>query len=210
MRTPMAVVVVVVAACHAEGAVHSTPPPPSAAIASLRCEPGTVTAFEGDSDVGWGEVEETRACARRDETLQGPAIQTVASAPSQPSTKLTGRMRDGRRVGTWTQYDEVTGRVLGRFTLDESGTGTEEIRDQLGHLRRGTVLLGNREGSWVYYDASGAAVATQVWSHGRFVGQTGTVPWDPPMIDPSDICPPASTNPDDGCPTAAPRSDAGA
>jgi hypothetical protein len=170
-----------------------------------------VPVFEGDSDVGWGEVEQTQSCAARGGKPEGPAVQTLASAPGQPSTQISGLMRDGRRVGTWTQVDASTGRVLGRFTLDEGGSGTEEIRDQQGHLLRGAVVAGKREGTWTYYDAGGVPVATRVWAHDTFVGGSGRPPWDPPMVDPADACPkvPGRADIADGCPPASARADAG-
>jgi hypothetical protein len=195
----LAVAVAVVAACHAGGAMHDAPRPSGTAI---ECAPELQPVHEGDSDVGWGEVEETDGCVK-DGALQGSAIETLESAPMQHSTRLVGRYVDGRRVGTWTQLDESTGRVLGTFTLDDAGSGTEVIRDQLGHVRRGAVVAGKREGTWTHYDADGRAVATETWQGGRFVGRTGEVPWDPPMIDPADRCPDTPGDGDDGCPQTA-------
>jgi hypothetical protein len=193
---------VAAAACHPAAVA-----PASSPFAPPSCAPGSVPVFEGDSDVGWGEVEQTVGCAPPRRRPHGPAIETLESAPGQPSTRLVGRLDDGRRVGTWTQYDAPapagTGRVLGRFTLDDAGTGTLEIRDQLGHLRRGRVVAGDRDGTWTDYDAAGTPVATQVWSRGKLIGGTGSVPWDPPMIDPSDQCPDDPGPDADGCPTPA-------
>jgi len=196
----LAVPVSVVAACHAGRAIEQAPP--AASTAGIECEPGLQPLHEGDSDVGWGEVEETHGCARDGSTLQGRAIEIVASAPTQRSTELVGRYVDGRRVGTWTQLDPSTQRVLGSFTLDDAGSGTEVIRDQLGHSRRGAVVAGKREGTWTHYDADGRPVATETWQGNRFIGRTGEVPWDPPMIDPADRCPDTPGDGDDGCPQA--------
>jgi hypothetical protein len=195
----LAVPVSVVAACHATRANEHAP---AASNAAIQCEPGLAPVYEGDSDVGWGEVEETHGCARDGSTLQGRAIEMLSSAPMQHSTELVGRYVDGRRVGTWTQLDAGSGRVLGTFTLDDSGSGTEVIRDQLGHVRRGAVVAGKREGTWTHYDADGRPVATETWQGGRFIGRTGEVPWDPPMIDPADRCPDTPGDGDDGCPQA--------
>jgi len=182
-------------ACHAGGASRPQPN-------EVACEPGMQPVYEGDSDVGWGEVEETHGCARDGITLQGHAIELVASAPMQHSTKLVGRYVDGRRVGTWTQLDASTGQVLGSFTLDDAGSGIEVIRDQLGHVMRGAVVAGKREGTWTHDDADGRTVATDTWEAGRFVRRSGEVPWDPPMMDPADRCPDTPGDGYDGCPQA--------
>jgi hypothetical protein len=182
---------------------------PSKSASVAACPSGTKVAFEGDSDVGWGEVERTEGCARADGKLEGPATQLVSSAPQLESTRLTGRFSNGRRVGTWTQSDPKTGAEIGRFTLDDTGSGVEVIHDQLGHSRRGTVVNGTREGAFTHYDHDGTAVATTTYSGGRELRTVGQVPWDPPMIDPSDACPvvaDATTIDSEGCPAAAPRS----
>jgi len=41
---------------------------------ALACPAGTQRDVASDSDVGWGEVEQTEGCARRDGVLDGPAI----------------------------------------------------------------------------------------------------------------------------------------
>jgi hypothetical protein len=85
--------------------------------------------------------------------LDGPAIQRV-SLGAQPSARLVGRLAAGKRVGTWRQLDG-TGALLGSFTLDSAGTGVEVIHDALGHSKRGTVIAGRREGTWILQDADG-------------------------------------------------------
>ena len=197
----MAAGVAWVAACAGRAApIQPTTP------GALTCPAGTRRAVESDSDVGWGEVEQTEGCARGDGMLDGPAIQLV-SAGAQPSTRLVGRFAAGKRVGTWNQFDARTGALLGRFTLDEAGTGVEILHDALGHSRRGTVIAGRREGTWTFQDADGTVAATEIWSNGTLVRQIGRAPWDPPMLDPSDACPeePATNAEDrDGCPAPAP------
>jgi hypothetical protein len=172
--------------------------------AFMVCPEGTKRTFRGDSDMGWGEVEETQACERADQKLEGPAIELVASAPNLPSTRLVGHYRDGQRVGTWTQFDPKTGAPLGLFTFDASGSGIEVIHDQLGHARLGQVVNGKREGAWAYQERDGTTVATWTYASGKLVGTAGRAPWDPPMgPDPSDACPvvpDADAFDEEGCP----------
>jgi hypothetical protein len=199
MRLPAGLLasgIALVAACHPGSA---SPAASGASNLAVECPPGLQSVHDNDSDVGWGEIEQTRACARDGITLQGRAIELVASAPTEHSTRLVGQYIDGRRVGTWTQLDPDTGRVLGTFTLDEGGSGTEVIRDQLGHMRRGAVVAGKREGTWTHYDSDGKVVATETWNAGRFILRKGDVPWDPPMVDPADRCPDPGDG-YDGCP----------
>jgi hypothetical protein len=173
---------------------------------ALTCPAGTQRVDESDSDVGWGEVERTEGCARRDGTLDGPAIQLV-SLGAQPSTRLVGRFASGKRVGTWHQLDGK-GALLGSFTLDNAGNGVEIIHDALGHSKRGTVIAGRREGTWTLQDAEGKISSTELWSKGTLVRQIGRAPWDPPMLDPADACPDEpATDPEDrdGCPAPTPR-----
>jgi hypothetical protein len=184
---------------------------PPATPETLACPVETERTVESDSDVGWGEVESTTGCARRDGTLHGPAVQRV-SAGAQPSTRLVGRFASGKRVGTWNQFDARTGAPLGSFTLDDAGTGVEVIHDALGHAKRGTVIAGQREGTWTFQDADGTIVATELWSQGALVRQNGRAPWDPPMLDPADACPDApAPNPEDrdGCPEPNPGAGSG-
>jgi hypothetical protein len=193
------------AACAGAGA-HGQPPA-STPVFPPVCPAGTERTVTSDSDVGWGEVEQTDSCARSDGTLDGPAVQLV-SAGMQPSTRLVGQFASGRRVGTWRQFDGKTGALLGSFTLDGAGTGTEVIHDALGHTKRGAVIAGRRDGAWTLQDADGKVVATELWSKGVFVRQNGRAPWDPPMVSPADACPaePAPNPADrDGCPEPAPR-----
>jgi hypothetical protein len=168
----------------------------------VSCEPGTKRSFTKLSDVGWGEVEETDGCSDSQDALQGPAVERVTSVTRLPATKLVGRYFHGRRVGTWTQYDPNTGAALGAFTLDDRGSGTEVVHDQLGHTRRGAVVEGRREGVWTYYDPDGTLVESDVWSRGELVRSTGRAPWDPPMVSVSDACPADGGAADDGCPEA--------
>jgi len=173
---------------------------------ALACPAGTQRDVESDSDVGWGEVEQTEGCARGDGTLDGPAVQLV-SAGAQPSTRLVGRFASGKRVGTWRQLDGK-GALLGSFTLDNAGTGVEVILDAHGHSKRGTVIAGRREGTWTLQDADGTIAATETWSNGTLVRQIGRAPWDPVMLAPADACPdePAPDPEDrDGCPAPTPR-----
>jgi hypothetical protein len=198
----MALLSVTVSACAAQAA-------PSKSPIVIVCPTGTKVAFEGDSDVGWGEVERTEGCARADGKLEGPATQLVCSTPQLESTRLSGRFSNGRRVGTWTQSDTKTGAEIGRFTLDDTGSGVEVIKDQLGHFRRGTVVNGAREGAFTHHDRDGTLVATTTYSGGKELRTVGQVPWDPPMVDPSDMCPvvaDATTVDSEGCPAAAPSS----
>jgi hypothetical protein len=109
--------------------------------------------------------------------LQGPAILTLVPGVGLPETKLVGAYANGSRVGLWTQYDPVTGAKLGSFTLDEMGSGVEEIRDQAGHMKRGAVLRGKREGTWTYFDSRGKVTATEVWSNDKMLRSSGTIPW---------------------------------
>ena len=188
------------------GAACASTTPVARSPDELVCPPGTERADSSDSDNGWGYVGQTFGCARPDHVLHGPVIELVESAPGQPPLKLMGHYANGNRVGTWTILDEKSGTELGRFTLDEMGSGVEVIRDQLGHVLRGRVVNGKREGAWTYHDRDGSVVATQVWSHDHFVRQTGSVPWDPPMIDPSDKCDEREVPEDvDGCPDADER-----
>jgi hypothetical protein len=158
------------------------------AAGPIVCPPGTAPDFQTDSDVGWGEVEQRNACAKPDGTLEGPAIELVDGRRGG-ATKLVGSYAGGVRVGTWSQYVEGTGTKLGGFTLDAAGSGTELVRDAVGHYCRGAVVHGRREGSWTYHDTDGKLVATRVWSRGQLVREMGRPGWDPPMIDPRDMCP---------------------
>jgi len=101
-------------------APQASPPPSDSAMV---CPEGTKRTFQGDSDVGWGEVEETQACARSDQKLEGPAIELVCSAPTLRSTRLVGHYMGGKRVGTWTQFEPKTGAEMGLFTFDATGSG---------------------------------------------------------------------------------------
>ena len=176
---------------------------------TLACPAGTRLGHDSDSDPGWGEVEQTQGCERPGGVLHGPAILGVVSAPGLHQTKLVGRYADGRRVGSWTQFTE-TGALLGRFTLDDGGSGVEEIRDQVGHVKRGSVVGGRREGPWIYFDRDGRVAMTQSWSGGTLVRSTGSAPWDPcyDCPDPQDKCPDPrdgrdgsrGSSDDDGCP----------
>jgi hypothetical protein len=177
--------------------------------AAPACDASSKAVFQGDSDVGWGGVEEIEGCEGKGGAMEGPAVETLESAPSLASTKRVGRYLHGRRAGTWTQYDSKTGRVLGSFTLDARGTGTEIVFDQLGHFLRGTVIEGRREGTWTYYDRDGTPVARETFSHGAIVHAEGRVDWDPPMVDLNDRCPdvtdagpPSENGPidEEGCP----------
>jgi hypothetical protein len=45
-------------------------------------------------------------------------------------------------------------------------------------------------------------VATETYVHGHLTRETGSVPWNPPMLDPRDACPRdgGAHDADDGCP----------
>jgi hypothetical protein len=190
-----------VAAC---ARVRAESPPRSAS--DLVCPAGTKRDFSSVSDNGWGYPEQTEGCSRPDGKLEGWAFELLGSAPKLKSTQRVGRYANGKRVGLWTQVDAQTGAVLGRFTLDASGSGTEVIRDQAGHTLAGPVVNGERQGTWTYSDRDGSIVATEVWSHDRAERRVGKVSWDPPMMAPEDACPTtrAKGEPeDDGCPAPA-------
>lgn len=129
----------------------------------------------------------------------GTVIEVISGGASA-STRLVGTYADGRRVGRWTQYDPKTGRQLGTFTLDVTGSGIESVRDTLGHSRRGAVSHGKRDGAWTHHMPDGTVVARDLWLHGVFVRREGHVAWDPPMVDPNDACPEDGGGGDDGCP----------
>jgi hypothetical protein len=175
---------------------------PAAQPGTPACPAGTTASFDADSDVGWGGIEQTQGCTARDGKRHGPAIESVCSAPDLESTRRVGHYAHGRRVGTWIQYDRRTNAEISRFTLDESGTGIEMIRDQLGHSLGGAVVNGERDGDWTYRDRDGKLVATSTYARGKLIRLAGPVAWDPPMLSPDDACPAvhAAGAVDDGCP----------
>ena len=160
-------------------------------LPTMTCPRGTTEIDERDSDVGWAETEHLVGCTR-DGQLEGWAREDLSGT----RTVLVGRYAQGRRVGTWTQYETRTARAIGTFTLDAEGTGIERAQDLDGRVLRGAVVRGRRDGVWTFADRDRTVVATDTWSNGRYIGRTGRAPWDPPMVDPADLCHDAG---EDGC-----------
>ena len=158
------------------------------AVRPAACPRGADVVDDRDSDVRWAETEHLVGC-QRDGLLEGWAREELAAT----GTVLEGRYAPGMRVGTWTQYDARTSRALVTFTFDADGSGVEHVD---GHALRGAVVRGQRDGVWTFSDRDGVVVASESWSHGTYAGRSGEVPWDPPMLEPSDRCGDAG---EDGC-----------
>jgi hypothetical protein len=173
------------------GCAHTSPWLLPAASDAFDCPRGTTRDEVRISDQGWDYPERVIQCLGEDRYAEGPAVEYYAGAEGRGPTKLVGRYAKSVQVGTWTQYDVKTGRILASFVLDANGSGTEDFRDQVGHRLVGRLSRGQRDGEWTFFDSSGTKVAVEVYSKGKWGKRSGTVPWDPPMLE------------DDACPTHA-------
>ena len=130
-----------------------------------------------------------------DRVPQTLEVRALGQFVPEPLPRLNPEARTSRAwlLAEGPFYPANENKRLVTFTFDADGSGVEHVD---AHALRGAVVRGQRDGVWTFSDRDGVVVASESWSHGTYAGRSGAVPWDPPMLEPSDRCGDAG---EDGC-----------